>query len=331
MAQLINNTPFAARYVLLPNEKGIDTLYVVVKASFAIGTAWTLCDEQHAPLGEDIYWEEPGQSSLKYPADVHQGKPSTDIAILGHACAPENQPVQTLEVSATIGQYQKTLRIFGDRYWQQGRITPPDQFTHIPIRYENAFGGQHQVDNELKSLEPKNPIGKGYRGERKETEMEGQTLPNIEDPAHLIRHINDTPKPAGFGFIAPNWHPRATYAGTYDDQWLRNRAPYLPLDYQARTQNAATDGFICEEYLQGGEAVTLTGMHPDGSIHFVLPHINLHGNIRLNGLPRQTLSFVMETLIIDTDAMQLNMVWKAAYCCNNAFPQIRTIKVHLLR
>jgi len=331
MAQLINNTPFAARYVLLPNEKGIDTLYVMVKAAFNIGAVWTLCDKQHAPLSEDIYWGEPGQSSLKYPTDVHQGKPSTDIAVQGSSYAPGNNPVHTQEVSAAIGHYKKTLCVFGDRCWQQGRISPPEPFTRMPIRYENAFGGQHRVHTELKSLEPRNPVGKGYRGAREPAEMKGQPLPNIEDPTHLVRHMDDTPAPAGFGFIAPNWHPRAMYAGTYDDQWLRNRAPYLPLDYQARAQNSAQNDFVCSEYLSGGEAVTLTGMHPEGDIHFVLPQINLNGSIRLNGLPRQTLQFMMETLLIDADAMQLNMTWKAAYCCNTAFPQIRTVRVYLSR
>jgi len=331
MAQLINNTPFAAQYVLLPNEEGIDTLYVIVKASFNIGTVWTLCDEQPAPLSEDTYWGEPGKSSLKYPMDMHQGKPSTDIGVLGSGYAPGNKPVHTLKVSATIGQYQKTLCLFGDRYWQQGRIRPASPFTHMPIRYENAFGGQYRVQNELKSLEPANPVGKGYRGAHEPAEMEEQPLPNIEDPKQLIRHMDDTPKPAGFGFIAPNWYPRATYAGTYDDQWLRSRAPYLPLDYQARAQNAAPDDFICKEYLRGGEAVTLLNMHPDGPLNFVLPQINLGGSVQRHSQPQQTLSFMMETLIIDTDAMQLNMAWKAAYCCNNAFPQIRTVRVYLSR
>ena len=318
-------------YVLLPNEKGIDTLYVMVKASFNIGTAWTLCDEQHEPLNEDVYWGEPGQSSLKYPTDVHQGKPCTDIGILGNGYAPGNIPVHTLEVSATIGQYKKSLRIFGDRYWQQGRISPPAQFTCMPIHYENAFGGQYRVQNELKSLMPENPVGKGYKGEREPAEMDGQPLPNIEDPQHLVRHMDNTPAPAGFGFIAPHWHPRATYAGTCDEQWLRNRAPYLPLDYQARVQNAASNDFICEEYLRGGEAVSLVNMHPDGPLDFVLPQVALGGRIQFNRHPQQTLSFVMETLIIDTEAMQLNMVWKAACRCNNLFPQIRMIKIHLLR
>jgi len=110
-------------------------------------------------LNEDVYWGEPGQSSLKYPTDVHQGKPCTDIGILGSGYAPGNIPVHTLEVSATIGQYQKTLCIFGDRYWQQGRISALEQFTCMPICYENAFGGQYRIQNKLKSLMPENPVG----------------------------------------------------------------------------------------------------------------------------------------------------------------------------
>ncbi len=331
MAQLTNNTPFSARYVLLPDEAGIDTLYVMVKASFNMGSAWTLCDEQQVPLSEDVYWGEPGQSSLKYPADVHPGKPGTDIAVLGSGYAPEHKPVQTLDVSATIGQYQKTVRIFGDRHWQQGRISSTSPFTCMPMRYENAFGGQYWVQNELRGVEPRNPSGKGYRGSRELADMEGQSLPNIEDPKHLIRYIDDTPAPAGFGFIAPNWQPRAAYAGTCDDQWLRNRAPYLPLDYQPCAQNAAANGFVCAEYLKGREAVTLLNMHPDGPLEFVLPPINLGGRVEFHKRPSQALTFEMETLIIDADAMQLNMVWKAAWRCNNAFPHIRMINVHLSR
>ncbi len=331
MTQLFNATPFVAHHVSLPNEASVDTLYVTIKSSFDIGSVWTLCDEKTAPLTEDVYWGESGESSLQYPTDVHQGKPGTDIAILGSAYAPDNQPVTTLEVSASIGQYHKTLRIFGDRYWQQGRISPPEPFTRMPIRYENAFGGQHSIDNALKSQELRNPIGKGYRGERAAADMEGQALPNIEDPQQLIRHINDTPKPAGFGFIAPNWYPRASYAGTYDDQWLRHRAPYLPQDYQARMQNSAHPDFIFDEYLQGGEAVTLMGLHPDGPLHFEVPRANLHGRIQFNKLPEQILKFMIETLIIDVDTMQLNIVWKAVYCCNKTFPQIRAVKIYRSR
>ncbi len=331
MLALENNTPFAAHYVLLPNIQGIDTLYINVKASFNLGKNWTLCDKQPEPLYEDTYWGIPGQSSLKLPTDIHQGKPSTDIAILGSACAPNNNPVRQIDVSATVGSNQKTLRIFGDRFWRKGYISLADEFTRIPIRYENAFGGQYWVNQKRVSMEPRNPFGKGYQGARKPEEMEGQALPNIEDPTHLIRHMSDAPTPAGLGFIAPNWHPRAPLSGTYDEQWQQNRAPYFPHDYQPRFQHSAHPDLISKHYLTGGEAVTLTNMHPTDSVHFYLPHISLAGQVHFSRQPKQPLTFLMETLVIDIDAKQLTMVWKASCLCNNALPLLQALRIHLLR
>lgn len=331
MPELNNKTPFAAGYLLLPNAQGIDTLYVNVKASFNLGRDWTLCDEQAEPLYEDAYWGEPGKSSLKYPTSVHQGKPSTDIAILGHAWAPNRQPVKQLDVVATVGSIKKVLRVFGDRFWNSGRISPPRDFIQIPIRYENAYGGQHWVKDQLLSLEPRNPVGKGFRGTRKSEEMDGQALPNIENPKCLIKDLDDSPEPAGFGFMSANWHPRALFAGTYDEQWQKNRAPYLPHDYQPRFQNSAHPELISPQYLTGGESVTLTNMHPDGVINFFLPHVYLGGKVLFRGTPEQSLHFVMETLIIDVDTMQVTIDWKASCLCNNAFPLLNSIHVYLLR
>ena len=46
---------------------------------------WTLADEQRPPQIEDIYWGEPGASSIQYVTDLHPGKAATDIVVLGHA------------------------------------------------------------------------------------------------------------------------------------------------------------------------------------------------------------------------------------------------------
>lgn len=331
MLTLDNTTPFAASYLLLPNEQGVDTLYVNVKATFIIGDGWVLSDTQPPPLSEDLYWGEPGQSSLKYPTEVHTGKEGSDIIILGSACAPAGKPVRQLDLHASVGPCQKTLRVFGDRQWRQGRITPPAEFTRLPLRYEHAFGGQYRVGGELISLERRNPVGKGYRGERPIAEMEGQPLPNIEDPAALIRDISDTPAPTGFGGIAPHWSPRAHYSGTYDDAWQRSRAPYLPLDYQPRFQNAAHEGLICKTHLTGGEAVTIDNMHPSGRVSFLLPRTGLAGYVDALRHPREALHFAMETLIIDLDTLKLSMSWRTSYPCSNTFPLLRLIKIQLLR
>lgn len=326
-----NKTPFAANYLLLPNLQGVDTLYVNVKATFNFGNHWTLSAEQPEPLQEDVYWGEAGKSSLKYPTCVHPGKPSTDILILGHACALHRQTVQQLDVSVSVGANQKVLRVFGDRVWQNGKISEPQKFIQIPIRYENAYGGQHWVDDQIISLEPRNPVGKGFRGARKVQEMNGHALPNIEDPNYLIRSLDDAPTPAGFGVIAANWHPRALLAGTYDEQWQKNRAPYYPHDYQSLFQNSAHPDLISPHYLSGGEPVIITNMHPQGAIEFSLPYVALDGRAQFRGAPERPLHFVLETLTIDVDALQLTMDWKASCLCNNAFPLLKSISVHMSR
>ena len=83
MLQLKNNTPFSAAIALFPNEQGIETLYTIVKASFRIGQQWTLMDEQAPPQQEDIFWGEPGESSLRLPSDYHPGKAATDVIMIG--------------------------------------------------------------------------------------------------------------------------------------------------------------------------------------------------------------------------------------------------------
>jgi len=331
MSELKNNTPFAATYVLLPNVQGIDTIYVNVKASFNLGKSWTLCDEQTPPFFQDVYWGEPGFSSIKFPTAIHQGKPATDIGLLATACAPDHKLVRQLDVSASVGMVQKTLRVFGDRVWDRGRVSSATEFVQMPLVYENAFGGQYWKDNQLVDLETRNPLGKGFKGERSQEEMNGSMLPNIENPTQLIGSVDDSPAPSGFGFIASNWHPRFLYAGTYDEQWKQNRAPYLPLDYQPRFQNSAHPDLVSGGYLTGGEEVTLTNMHPGGPINFIIPHIVLSGKVQFHGQISQSLQFVMETLIVDVDNERLTLDWKASCLCNNALPLLRSITINLVR
>jgi len=329
--QLNNQTPFSAQNALLLNDEGVETCFTIVKASFNIGQQWTLSDEQSPPQPEDEYQGEPCSSSLKYATDYHTGKMSTDIVVCGSACAAELKPVKELDVSVSVGDRQKVLRVFGNRYWRNGAITPPETFKSLPLIYENAFGGQHHIDGQLKSQEMRNPVGKGYQGDKTDIQMDTQPLPNIENPEQLIRVMSDTPEPAGFDFIAPHWHPRAGFCGTYDEQWQLSRAPHPPEDYDRRFQNAAHPSLIYPDFLKGGEAVEITHMHPRGTLRFSLPVARLVGQIKLHRQKTQPLRFNMETLIIKPSAMQLHMVWKAAHICHNDALTIKSIDVGLSR
>lgn len=326
MLQLENLTPFAVKMALFPDEEGVDTLYLMVKACFDIGQQWTLCDKQNAPVEADIYWDNPENSSLKYASDYHIGKPNSDIIMNGLACAPGKESVTQLNVSLRVGSMFKAITVYGDRQWLNGNITSPKPFQTMPMKYEYAFGGMHVQDGVIESSEQRNPLGRGYAGSRSVREMEGKFLPNLEDPAQLIQKHNDLPTPACFGYVSPAWQPRSTYTGTYDKQWQNQRAPYLPVDFDKRFMNMAHPDLIYPGYLQGGEPVSITGMHPAGPLDFTLPTIALASEIDINGQVRNS-EFNLETLILEPNQLQLSMLWRSAIRCDKSILKVRSVTI----
>ena len=315
---------------LFPNEEAVDTLYVMVKAGFTMGKAFTLADEQTPPIESDVYWTEPGKSSIKYASDMHIGKPATDIIMLGHACAPEQKEVHQLDVGLSVGKISKTVRVFGDRQWKAGCITPPQSFKTMALVYENAYGGIHIADGKLVGAETRNPVGRGFAGHRKRAEMNGESLPNLEDPQQLIHEPTDQPTPACFGFCAPNWQPRIAYAGTYDEAWQKARTPYLPLDFDKRFLNMAHPELIYPGYLQGDEPVAITHMHPGGELRFDLPRIKLVTRVAVAGRVEER-DLLLETLILEPNQLKLSMVWRAAVACDKQALKISEVKIGISR
>jgi hypothetical protein len=267
---------------------------------------------------------------LKSASDFHIGKPSTDIIINGHACAPDGKQVTKIDVSAKIGHLNKTLRVFGDREWRGGIISSPKPFSTMPIIYERAYGGEHKIEEQVVSACNYNPVGTGFAGNRSADDMEGVSLPNIENPEQLISRVKDQPLPEGYAAISPSWQSRANYVGTYDEAWKTLRAPYLPLDFDKRFLNMAHPDLIYPGYLLGGEPVQINNMHPHGNLNFTLPLIKLNSVVDINKRS-ETIKFNMETLIIEPDRLQLGMVWKAALACDKEVLKIKNITVNMTR
>jgi len=330
MLQLNNNTPFAAEIASFPNEHGIDSLYVIVKATFIMGKQWSLADEQVPPQKADEYWGEPGLSSIKSLSDFHIGKNNTDILMQGNACAPNHQSVKQLDVHLSVGQVSKTVIVFGDRQWLDGEPSAPEPFQSMPLVYERAFGGKYQDDESIVHAEERNLVGSGYVGKRSKAEMEGTALPNIEDPNQLIRHIKDTPAPASFSPSCSYWSPRTQWAGTYDETWQSTRAPYLPEDFDKRFLNAAHPDLVYPGFLQGGEPIVIKGMHPAGDINLSVPQVKINCNVILKGkaLP---IKINIETLTLHPNQQQLSMVWLAPFQCDKNLLNINEIELKLSR
>src|SRR5262249_17510126 len=138
--------------------------------------------------------------------------------------------------------------------------------------YERAFGGSDPNSTESKPLfDRRNPVGVGYHADGRLHDQ--LRLPNLEDPLNPIKCYDDRPEPAGFGFLSPDWLPRAKLAGTYDAKWERKHMPLLPEDFDPRFFNAASAGLIAPAFLNGDEAISITNVTPDGMLAFDLPNI----------------------------------------------------------
>jgi len=330
MLQIKNNTPFETDMLLCPNEHAIDTLYLITKATFNIDKKLTLAKQQLKPVKADEYWEEPGRSSIKYASDFHVGKNNSDIQVIGHAFSPVHKITRQLDVSVRVGQLSKKIRVFGNRHWNNGCISEAQEFKTIPLVYEKAYGGAHIIDGKISGFEQRNPVGIGYIGNVKSDETDGLPLPNLEDPDNLIVSIKQNPGPVCFGVSAPQWLPRQSHCGTYDEKWKANRAPYLPDDFDKRFNNSAHPDLVYSGFLKGGEEVEITNMHPKHTIKFAVPVVNVVSDINMAGKSYKP-GFNIETLIIEPDKLLFSMVWRASLECDKKALQISDINIKLQR
>jgi hypothetical protein len=326
MLQLTNASPFAPAISVFPDKDGVDALYIVVRGTFTLLPRLAVARAPIAPTLADEYWGDPAQSSLKYASELHVGKPTTDVILMGQAWSP-GKPVHRTSVRVSVAERSKTVVVFGDRTWKaSGGFTSPQPFESMPLVYERAFGGHHRVSEQVVLAEERNPVGVGFAGKRSSYDMIGQKLPNIEDPSSLIDRVGDTPVPACFGFVAPAWIPRRRHAGTYDKAWQRTRAPYLPTDFDSRFFNAAPPELTFERYLQGGEPVHVLGACKQGELRFDLPRCRVIGAVEMAG-SRHSPAFHLETVVIEPDENRLSVSWRARLVCDKKALRVEEVTI----
>jgi hypothetical protein len=84
--------------------------------------------------------------------DMCMPKPKGEVLVVGRCFAPGDEPVMASEVRLRIGPIDKTLYVFGDRFWKRRflffkTISDPLPFTEMAVTYENAFGGHDYRKN----------------------------------------------------------------------------------------------------------------------------------------------------------------------------------------
>lgn len=337
MLQIANHTPFSAALSVFPDVAGIETAYAAVKATFTFGAEGPQLAAMQLPfLPADVFWGEPAASSLRAAGEFALSKTATDVLLTGRAIAP-TADTRVADVSLAVGPVERTVRIFGDRQWRKsgGRWVAgdPAPWSRMPLRWELAFGGVAPArdggSGKAPDYEPRNPVGRGFvpRGAQPEA---GHFLPNLEDPNEPLQEPQGRPPPACFAPIAPTWMPRREYAGTYDEAWMRGRAPYLPQDFDTRYFQVAPPELVARGFLQGGEPVRLSGFTAGGPLAFNLPQCALAIEFDFDGSalarPAQ-----LELVLFEPDAGRLQMLWRAALAVDKKLLRLSQVTVRSAR
>jgi hypothetical protein len=329
MLQLANHTGLAATLFAAPDPTGIDSLYTVVKGTFALDRldargVPARAERQVPPVLADEHYGEPLASSIRAPSDVALVKPGTDVLLVGSAYPPGGRPAEWADVTLAAGPLVKTVRVFGDREWRAtGTATPPRLFQRMPLVWERAFGGTDRANGEPRG-EARNPVGTGFCAPDGQRPLEGVPLPNLEDPREPVTSWRQTPAPAAFAPLAPHWQPRLSRAGTYDEAWQKGRAPYLPDDFDPRFFQLAPEDLVAHGWFRGGEEVDVAGATPGGRLRFRLPTLAVQVEYRLDDRAESP-PVNLDTVLIEPDQGRVVLVWRTVLRCDKKLLRVREI------
>lgn len=186
-----------------------------------------------------------------------------------------------------------------------------------------------------------NPIGCGWIDERLPSALRGarQSLeslpgPQVEysdarlkspavvkqtdaphTPEQMARLVERLPgRVAGLGCVGRAWTPRIQHAGSYDAKWLEERWPQLPKDFEFDYWNAApADQQI--DFPPPDLSIELThlvspSLAPSGVARVTLPGHRVFAMFKPPKALALLLPFRIDTVIVDTRAMTLAVVWR---------------------
>jgi hypothetical protein len=170
----------------------------------------------------------------------------------------------------------------------------------------------------------RNPLGRGFIAPwyARAKQPKCYPAPRIFDPQHPLMAEDFAAQiagssdfnapcfhPIGLGTFGRAWQPRLALAGTYDEEWLAARQPYLPADFDFRYWNCAPSEQQIP-YPTLPLSVNLEGVSPDGPLQFLIPEHVAFVLLRMkNGvwLPQR---MQIDTLHIDSDRLEVTVCWR---------------------
>ena len=186
------------------------------------------------------------------PVLIDEGIKKLTSEFLVHGYAYPRERPSAVTVRARLGTCEKTLLVFGDRYWTATGAVEPMPFERMPLTWDRAYGGEGYAPN---------PVGRGR------AEIDGRRwLPNLELPGSRLLAPGGIVTPAGFGMLDIMHPQRTRYRGTYDEAWMKEHAPGFAPDLDWKHFNLASSDQWLSSPLEGDESFALENLHPQHAL-----------------------------------------------------------------
>jgi hypothetical protein len=255
--------------------------------------------------------------SERYPNDAVFTKEVAGVCATGFVYPRKGERAREATAALRVGSLETSIMAFGMRVWQRGALgglvaSAPLPFERVAMTWENAYGGVAMqpavvtvVDGEEAFLPeheagyPLNFDGKGFYTDAARA-LE-QPLPQLEDPAQLVRKWDDRPESVCF---AP--YPL----------WGGMRAQYMVKDKQldmsgvGKLGSRAAPRTTFHEIVAGTE-IALSGMRPGGAtLAFVVPRSPVTVALSV-GSAAETIIPRVDAIDIDAEAAEVRFVYRA--------------------
>ena len=244
------------------------------------------------------------------PGDIAVRKAGVDVMALGKAYHPTSSGGPQSLVTVRVGDVERSLEVFGDRYWYrqsdgQWAISDPEPFSLMDLTWNNAYGGDSFDEHGNVCMHPLNPDGKGFVV--CEEAADDALLPNLEHPDQRITVWDQQPRPIN---IAPAPKPIA-----FD---LEGEAEALKAvqegsgRYQVPDElwNDAVPHFRFGE-IAPGTLVSLKGMY-ERPLLALTPSFRLLARVRLSA--RETvIPLVLDTLLFCPETQHCELTWRGSF------------------
>lgn len=339
--RLENKTPIPARAEMIRMPGDVMAVGVITaKATYTFSPDGAVQLDREAPFPVFDADEEHEYGILPHDRAPRQDA-AFEVIFMGCANAPGGEPTGQMTVSLAVGQHRRALLISGDRRWSGGpedaSISPPAQFTTMPLTLERAFGGSAEVhidvDSPVTLSDERNSAGRGFDVLPLMEQLsdylrapEGfphtgyvRLLPNMEEPEHRISRWEDCPDGPACWSTVPVPSPVHAERSVVPPVLKKDDEPAepsgenqaSPLSFKPGLLHRAASTWIIG-VPEAAAPVVLSGLTAQGEERFQLPRIRVRADY-LVGRDQGTLDLAPQLLMILGEERRFYLVFRAVF------------------